>query len=108
MSKIYRDMRQSYCPIEYIRGKCEPSSSFHLEPVSPSEISNTIQGLNNISPGIDRITTNILLTCSDYIIQPITIRTNQSFSTGIFPDHLKLSIATPLHINGSKNILNNY
>ena len=56
--------------------------------------------LNNLKPkqscGYDGISTKLLMTCKLEICKPLTLIINQSLSTGIFPDSLKVAKVIPL------------
>ena len=49
----------------------------------------------------------MLLCYKSYIKQPLTNIFNQSFSTGIFPDDLKISLITPTYKNEDKSLYSN-
>ena len=72
----------------------------------------TMEILNNLKPkpscGYDGISTKLLKTCKLEICKPLTLIINQSLSTGIFPDSLKVSKVIPLYKKGDKAILGNY
>jgi len=53
-------------------------------------------------PGYDEITSTILKACASLITQPLSRIYNHSLYTGIFPDHLKISIVKPLFKKGTK------
>ena len=59
----------------------------------------TIEILNNLKPkpscGYDGISTKLLKTCKLEICKPLTLIINQSLSTGIFPDSLKVAKVIP-------------
>ena len=72
----------------------------------------TMEILNNLKPkpscGYDGISTKLLKTCKLEICKPLTLIINQSLSTGIFPDSLKVAKVIPLYKKGDKAILGNY
>ena len=83
-------------------------NSIALSPISQQETIRIISKLpNKTSCGHDRI--NILLKqlCGS-ISYPLTISFNQSMSTGIFPDLMKLSKVIPLYKGNEKDIVVNY
>ena len=69
----------------------------------------TMEILNNLKPkpscGYDGISTKLLKTCKLEICKPLTLIINQSLSTGIFPDSLKVAKVIPLYKKGDKAIL---
>ena len=52
---------------------------------------------SDASCALDSIPTNLLKSCLDALILPITTIINHSLSDGIFPDQFKSAIVTPLH-----------
>ena len=63
---------------------------------------------NKSSAGYDGIPLNILKSSIRFIAEPISQIINCSFSTGIFPDKLKIAKVCPIFKNGEKNLLSNY
>ena len=65
----------------------------------------TMEILNNLKPkpscGYDGISTKILKTCKLEICKSLTLIINQSLSTGIFPDSLKVAKVIPLCKKGA-------
>ena len=61
----------------------------------------TMEILNNLKPkpscGYDGISTKLLKTCKLEICKSLTLIINQSLSTGIFPDSLKVAKVIPLY-----------
>ena len=51
---------------------------------------------------------NLLKLIPDLIILPLCRIISNSFSSGIFPDALKICKVVPIHKGGSKDELNNY
>ena len=72
----------------------------------------TMEILNNLKPkpscGYDGISTKLLKTCKLEICKLLTLIINQSLSTGIFPDSLKVAKVIPLYKKGDKAVLVNY
>jgi hypothetical protein len=56
----------------------------------------------------DEITSKILKACTAIISHPLAHICNHSQNTGIFPDHLKMSVVKPLHKKGDKTSMTNY
>ena len=71
----------------------------------------TMEILNNLKPkpscGYDGISTTLLKTCKLEICT-LTLIINQSLSTGIFPNSLKVAKVIPLYKKGDKAFLGNY
>ena len=66
-------------------------------------------GLNPTkSVGYDSFNPNAIREIAPYIKQPLTSIFNKSFSTGIFPDGLKISLITPVYKNEDKSLSSNY
>lgn len=85
------------------------SSSLMLFPVTAKEVYDCIKTLKNTnSVGMDEIPTKIIKTYAHSLLQPLVYIINQSFSSGIFPDDLKVAKVIPLHKTGDINNINNY
>lgn len=83
--------------------------TFFLEPVTNSELINTVKLLkNNRSYGIDEIPVHIIKTCIYDIADPLCHIINASFQTGVFPDTLKIALIIPIFKKGDPNDFNNY
>ena len=78
-------------------------------PVTRDEV---ISVINKFAPkksaGHDLISTNLLKEISPLIAEPLSLITNQSLSTGIFPSKLKIAKVIPLHKKNEKDLLDNY
>ena len=72
----------------------------------------TVKSLNNLKPkpscGYDGISTKLLKTCKLDICKSVTLIINQTLSTGIFPDSLKVAKVIPLYKKGDKALFDNY
>jgi hypothetical protein len=67
-------------------------------PSSEAEIKSIILSLRSEnSSGYDEITSKILKACASLISQPLSHIYNHSLYTGVFPDHLKISIVNSFH-----------
>lgn len=75
-----------------------------------SEIVSNI--IDNMAPktsfGYDGISTKLLKTVKNALIDPITIIINQMFNTGIFPDKLKIAKVTPVYKKDDETLFTNY
>ena len=68
--------------------------------------------IKDLSPksscGVDEISSKLLKKLAPVIHPIMTININQSLTTGIFPDKLKLAKVLPLYKKGANNIFDNY
>lgn len=100
--------RNSKDILNYNNIKINPNS-IYLTPVTETDVIKTICNLNNTkSAGYDNISTNILKLCKSYICFPLCHIINNSFSQGVFPERLKLSIVKPLFKKGESSEMSNY
>ena len=60
------------------------------------------------STGNDGISVQLLKVIAPGILKPLTALLNQSLTTGIFPNNLKLAKIIPLHKKESKELMDNY
>ena len=79
-----------------------------LPPITAEELVNTVDQLRDSSPGHDGIPIMIIrkvLTC----ILPVLLHLcNTSFSTGVFPDQLKIAKVVPIYKAGDKTLYSNH
>ena len=81
----------------------------YLSPIIVSEIVSIIQSLdNNKSIGPNSIPTKILKQACDILSKPLTDIGNKMFSSGIYPDILKLAKVITIHKKESKTLVSNY
>lgn len=71
-----------------------------LNQVSQAELILVMNSLNKFSSGFDDIPDYIIKCTSYYILEPLRHIINYSFSTGAFPDLLKVAV-TPLPKKGA-------
>ena len=76
--------------------------------ISEEEILDIINSLSNKSVGPASIPLRLLKIVADIIVIPLCKIINCSFSTGVFPDVLKVSKIIPLHKGGSTLEVNNF
>ena len=79
-----------------------------IRQVTTEEIIEIINNLENKSEGPQSIPVKLLKMIPDIIAVPLCNIINQSFSTGVFPNALKISKVIPKHKGGSTEDLNNY
>ena len=89
--------------------KNENNYTFMMKPTDCLEIESLII-LSNTSKSIgpNSIPNQIIKLISKYISAPITNICNKAFSTGIYPDILKISKVIPIHKKESKIEVSNY
>ena len=62
-----------------------------LDPINESEVNEVMVNLRKgAAPGRDGVTLKDLLNLKDYIIEILTVLINVVFSTGVFPEELKI------------------
>lgn len=84
-------------------------NSMFLRPMEVNEVRQEIMSLSNTrSEGYDEINTKIVKACCNELTGILTHLINMSFSQGIFPGKLKLSLIKPLFKKGDKCDINNY
>ena len=93
-------------PDKYLRNRNE--YEFIIAHTSNEEILEIISELENKSTGPQSIPVKLLKTIPDLILVPLSKIISTSFSTGTFPDALKISKVIPIHKGGSSEDLNNY
>lgn len=72
--------------------------SFTLTPTDDQEVLKCLKALKSKNcPDIDGISTRVIKDSSDYLIPILTKLVNHSFSTGIFPEHLKVAKVLPIY-----------
>ncbi|MBS0018901.1 MAG: reverse transcriptase family protein [Candidatus Sulcia muelleri] len=84
-------------------------SLFLFEPTTMAGVLSSISKLGNSkSSGWDGVTSEVLKKCAYLIAFPLVHIINRSFSEGIFPENLKLSVIRPIHKKGQKTEISNY
>ena len=78
-------------------------------PVTEGEIRGIINSMKpKNSSGYDGISTKILELCGSQISKPLAFIIDKSIKTGVFPEHLKYAVITPLHKTGDVSDMANY
>ena len=86
----------------------KPDSVF-LQPTNKSEIEKIIKSLDsNKSSDIYGMSPKFLKILAPAISETLNNISNKSFALGIFPDHMKLAMITPIFKGGSKLDVSNY
>ena len=84
-------------------------NSLFISPINANEVYDLISNLSNSkASGPNSIPTVVLKHINNEVSIVLSKLFNLSFSTGIFPDMLKISSVLPLFKKGSKLICNNY
>jgi hypothetical protein len=84
-------------------------SSFYFYETSAEEIVNIISNFQSKqSTGIDEIPMSIVKTSAAYIAEPISRIINNSFTSGIVPDTLKIAKVCPIFKSGDREEFTNY
>ena len=83
--------------------------NFFFSLTTPPEVLKIINTLENkTSSGFDLINAIFVKKLKDLLIYPLATIINQSLSTGIFPDKLKIAKIIPLFKKNEDNDMNNY
>ena len=92
---------------DYLNRPCTNHMSF--TPITENDTLKIINELSNkTSTGIDGISTKMLKGIKHAIYKPITYLINQSLSSGIFPDKLKIAKITPIFKKDDNRQIENY
>ncbi|KAG5879141.1 hypothetical protein JTB14_004117 [Gonioctena quinquepunctata] len=76
--------------------------SIFLQPVTETEIKNSIHSLeNNSSPGFDNITTLALKEIRNFTAKPLCQLINDMFSEGKYPTQFKIAVIKPIFKHGN-------
>ena len=85
------------------------SYNFEFHSITENDVIGIINGLaSKSSCGYDNISLKLLKDAKAVLSKPISVIINQMFSTGIFPDKLKLAKVLPFYKKGEKALLKNY
>ena len=93
-------------PSVYLKNRNQ--SNFILAHISEQEVLDLINSLKNKGSGPASIPLDMLKLVADIIVFPLCFILNLSFSSGIFPDALKIAKVIPLHKGGSTQDFNNF
>jgi hypothetical protein len=92
---------------KYLTGNI--TCKFNFQPSNPTQIKEIVSRLpNKNSSGHDDLSIIILKHITDYICEPLSLIINQSLTTGIFPDKLKLAKVLPIFKKGDSSIFTNF
>lgn len=93
-------------PLSFMKSK-NPNSLF-LVPTDLNEVQSVINKLKPNSSGYDHLSAQFISSNSDLILPLLVHIINTSFTTGIFPNELKVANVIPLFKSGSNSIFTNY
>ena len=83
--------------------------SIFLKPADEHEIEKIIDAFDNKKAvGINDIPVKIMKACKHQLAKPLTQLVNISFSSGVFPDQLKIARVIPLFKKDNPDLLANY
>lgn len=98
--------RSNYDSTKHI---ASPQSSLYLYKTTSAEVLKIIDSLNSSSAnGVDNISVKFLKRFSSNFTEKIADFINNSFSSGNFPECLKIARITPIHKSSNKLDVNNY
>ena len=90
----------------YLGNSCV--NSFFLRPVCNSEIFKLLKSLKNTGSDINEIPVSVIKSVAHIISPTLTCIINKSFSTGIFPDKLKIARVRPIYKDSDKCLVDNH
>ena len=82
--------------------------SISLEPTNITEVKNVIKDLKVASPGHDDVNITVIKECVNEVSPYLVHIINKSFSSGVFPEQLKIGKVIPLYEKGEKSLFKNY
>jgi len=92
---------------DYLRPRS--SKEFKFQRVNVNQVKKGIDDLKSkTSSGIDNISNKFLKLIKNEICEPLTLIVNQCFTTGIFPDDLKIAKVIPVYKKDEDFIFDNY
>ena len=106
--KIESEIKQSKKDFKQYLGDPSPEI-FFLNQTNPKEVELKISSLkNNKANAPNSLPTKLMKECKKEISIPLSLIINLSFSTGIFPNRMKLANIFPIHKGDDKDNCNNY
>ena len=84
------------------------NASIVLDPVSITECKKIIHNLNKTNTHLDHMPVDLFKNNSEIFAPLISDLANLCFSTGMFPDPLKIACVTPVFKKGDPKIVSNY
>lgn len=84
-------------------------NSFHFYPLVEQDIVRIVKRLKTKeTAGYDELPITLIKENINLLKKPLTFITNLSFTTGTFPDNLKIAKIIPIYKKGEKAIISNY
>ena len=93
-------------PYSYINNYVQ--SSFSFKPVTENDCSSLIKKLKITKTDKNHIPVKLFITLHSYLAYPVMKLLNDSLTTGVFPDSLKLARITPVFKKGNNSLPSNY
>jgi hypothetical protein len=91
----------------FLGDKCP--HSLYLTPITEAEITIVLSKLSSgKAPGSDGIGSFVIKEAKNALAKPLMLLFNKSFSTGVFPDSLKIAKVVPVYKKGCKHDIGNY
>lgn len=91
----------------YLKNRINHNLQFKL--ITPDEVGKIIDNLApKTSSGFDGISSKLLKTVKNSLLNPITVIINQMLTRGIFPDKLKIAKVTPVYKKDDETLFTNY
>ena len=95
--------------VEHYMNSAKNRTSMFFTPTDPIEVSKIIRALNSKkSSGHDGLNSILIKSLGDEISLPLTLIINNSLSSGIVPDDMKLAKVVPLFKSKNKQLFTNY
>lgn len=86
-----------------------PACSFTLEPTTPEEVYNAVVSLKNSNCyDVYNLNSKLIKAVIDIIVYPLSLLINACFTSGTFPDVLKVTKVIPIFKKGDINNMSNY
>ena len=103
----YNETQQSLA--SQVRISSSNPGSFFLSPTDECEIESVINNFKSDSaPGLDGLNNRLIKEIKQFIIAPLTVICNLTFTTGVFPECWKIASVVPIHKAGRKDVFGNY
>ena len=83
-------------------------NNFYLTPTNEDEVKSVISNLKDSSSGYDNLSMSLIKSCLNICLPHFVYVINLSFSSGIFPDVLKIANVIPLFKSGCSSVFTNY
>ena len=96
----------NFDPLSYVIHNS--TTSFYLTPVRSSECLSIVKSLKDSKQPINNIPLKMFKLYSEHYIYILCDIINLSFSSGIFPDYLKIAHTVPIFKKGDPTCINNY